>query len=246
MLMLIGIAKSFILSGKLRTIGNFPLDVVLDKNSFAGGNLELLVADIIISAPPSEICGIEFDLNEQDLMEMVGDDYDFSIKELPAGEISIVIKGNQPKKGLEKLTFVFNVNIKSEDEKSKPSMELTMSLSVNQLKNLLPSLKRQFLSENRISELVDIVSLTAFAKANNVLSEAELTDKWSQKTREERWDLVEQSFVREPFLVDIAKKKVITLITVGICITEKLTLSVRFKTKAQNLKKKVETLAEKV
>jgi len=242
MLMFIGIVKSFITAGKLRTKGNFPLEQLLDQNAQAGGDLQKLVNDI--TSTVGATCGIELDISDQKIQEML--DESICIAELPKGAIEIIIANKDvPKKDYRDLSFIFKISLA--DEKEEPSMALSLNLSAQQIKKIIPLLKNQFLVENRISALISKLALSAILKENGIKEPKKgnifemmqhniIVDGFKKEVRhkEENWRLAEGILSK----VFASTKKIPEFsIIVGIHITDKLTIAVDFKQKKVAKKK---------
>jgi len=238
MLMVIGMMHSFILSGKLRTRGNFPLQELLQQNAKEGGDLQNLIAAIAKAAGEAGSCGIDFDFSDQDIQELFEENA-LSIKELPEGFIEISI--SQKKTGEVSL----GIKVGLSDGLDSPVIGLSMNLYGKQIPKVVHVLKNQFLA-GRIPDLIKALAFSEFQKGRPVKSlfqqkleamarargqetSGDQSDSFENKSSAELWSLAEKTLTTVFAKPDKIKNFSFVF---GLFITDKLTLSADFKQKA--------------
>lgn len=243
MLVVIGIVKSFIMSGKLRIKGELPLNELLDKNAQMGGDLNQLLADITLHVGNTKECGFDFEFSDEDLREMM-EESELSINDLPACDIEMIIAHKlMPKKNYGDISLTLKASLA--DEQNSPSLALSLNLSGQNLKYIPSVLKNQFIGQNRISEIISNLAVAQLLKSMGVKktdeknlvnlmrykNTKELAGKEiKKKSKEEIWELAE-IMITNTFTSD--KKIPEFSVTIGIHIKDKLTLSVDFNQKAK-------------
>ncbi|MEI6118083.1 MAG: hypothetical protein WCP92_02225 [bacterium] len=228
----IGIAKAFLTAGQLRTRGDLPLDQLLDENAKKGGDLNELLVSIFKTASNTGSCGLDFDLDANDIKDIFDEDDFPPITELPAGAIELILNYKiLPKKTSGELSLTFNVKLT--DETDEPSIALSFVFSTVHFKKIIPVLKNQFLVQNRIGYLVSELATKALLKAEPMLNLAPKTAERvvEAETKEVQWLYAEQ-ILSEIFGITTTTKKIPNFsVIIGINISEKLTLSMDFTSK---------------
>lgn len=247
LLIYISIAKAFILSGKLRVRGNLPLEQILDEIIQSGETADESFKTLITAIGKADNCGLDFDLEDADIIDMIGKNELPPISELPACTITTTIGYKTTvKKNSGELSVVFNISLA--ETKDVPAISFAFTLSGENLQNVIPILKNQFLHQNRITELVNQIALSALIKAsgqkkvkNGNARSVEvllyksmvnsLEKKISQETKETVWLYAEQSLAG--FNALITKKVIHFSVSGRIQISDKITLSLDFAKKTK-------------
>jgi hypothetical protein len=245
MMMFIGIAKAFIMAGKLQVKGNINLEQLLDENAQAGGDLNALLKSLGLAAGTADQCGLDLNLADKDLADIFGEDEVPPIAELPACSIEMILGfKTTAKKNSGELSVMLNISLP--DTQDVPAITLAFTLSGQHLPKILPLIKSQFMDQNRISELVEYLAFKAFMNASNIkkpgaTSGLELLtyhkvmqamqEQFSQKNKEEIWLYAEKALAG--FNSFNVKKVTNFSVTMGIHISDTITLSLDFSKKTK-------------
>lgn len=234
---IIGFVKTLIISGKLRATKNFPLEQLLDENFKIGGDIDKLGIEFGKAMKESKKGRIALDLTDADIEEML--DKSISIKELPEGSIQLILD-HKPKKNDEKVSLTLKVSLA--DEKDQPSIELTVKLSAKNFEKFAPLIKEQYLNKGRMKKVMEIIGTQAIIKANT-LEKPKKGDVMENMVYNMRLKSIKENiakdsqdniwlYVSQYLSTKLSKELPEFTIVIGLHITDKLTLSVDFKTAA--------------